>query len=163
MRDAALARLKTPRLKVLREALDRARQDLATDHHFRRLQMNELERQLEQLRYRVTIVDATNTLVVQTLEGALRDVTEKLERLKHGAEQERREILEFDETALDRLLQIAHRLGDLFVAETTTNEERKEIIAALVDRVIVTERTAESIRLPVRSARGWVRLQALLF
>jgi hypothetical protein len=124
--------------------------------------MNELERQLEQLRYRVTIVDATNTLVVQTLEGALRDVTEKLERLKHGAEQERREILEFDETVLDRLLQIAHRLGDLFVAETTTNE-RKEIIAALVDRVIVTERTAESIRLPVRSARGWVRLQALLF
>jgi len=87
--------------------------------------MNELERQLEQLRYRVTIVDATNTLVVQTLEGALRDVTEKLERLKHGAEQERREILEFDETALDRLLQIAHRVGDLFVAETTTNEERR--------------------------------------
>ncbi len=150
IRDAVLARLTAPRLNALREALDRARRDLAAGEHLRRLQMNALERELEELRYRVRIVDPTNVEVVQELEQALREVKDNREQVKLAVENERQEILKFDDTALDRLLEIADQLLEIFMAETTTNEERKEVIRALVERVTVLERTNETIRLRIK-------------
>ncbi len=149
VRRAVLARLAPPRIAALREALEDTRLEMATVAHHQHQHRRELERRLEDLRYRATVIDPTHRLIVETLESELRKATEALRAFDERIEREHLDVSAFDEADLDTLGDLSGDFDQLFDAPSTSSEERKEVIAALVDSVTVVERNHEVIRLRI--------------
>jgi hypothetical protein len=95
------------------------------------------------------VSDPTHWLVVETLETELRKATEALRAFDECVEREHLDVSAFDEADLDALRDLSGDFDQLFDAPSTSSEERKEVIAALVDSVTVIERNDEVIRLRI--------------
>jgi len=149
VRRAVLARLAPPRIEALRKALEVARLEMAAVAHEQHRHRRELERRLEELRYRTTVIDPTHRLVVETLETELRKATDALHAFDDRVEREHFDVSAFDEADLDTLRHLSADFDRLFDAPSTSSEERKEVITALVHSVTVVERSDELIRLRI--------------
>src|SRR5262249_15679568 len=134
------------------EALEDARLEMAAVAHERHQHRRELERRLEELRYRATVIDPTHRLVVETLETELRKANDALRAFDERVAREHLDVTPFHDACLDTLRDLSGDFDRLFDAPSTSAEVRKEIIAALVDSVTVVQRRDELIRLRI----AWV-------
>jgi hypothetical protein len=91
-------------------------------------------------------VSPANRLVAEDLERKLEHAKEGVERLEKLAMSGAVEASPLTREAFDEVVTMCSDLFSLFNASTTSNEDRKEILRAVVKAVIVEERTREAIR-----------------
>jgi DNA invertase Pin-like site-specific DNA recombinase len=134
VRRAFLERLERPQLEGLREAAARLREEALGERFLRESEENRLRQKVADLKYRYGKIDADNRFVAaeceKELESALRDLDRVLRNPKPAT-------LNDGEEVLREAMDIAGYLPSLFDASTTTTKERKELVAALIQRVAV--------------------------
>jgi DNA invertase Pin-like site-specific DNA recombinase len=127
--------------------------------------LRQWQQQLEQARYQAQLaqrryqnVDPDNRLVAQGLEAAWEAALQSV----HTAEQEVQRRQQHPQPALspaerDALLSLADDLGAVWSAPSTTDRDRKELLRALLEEVIVThDSEAHEVRLALRWNGGLI-------
>jgi len=144
--EAVLARLRPPRLQVVRDAWRQARLDAAGEARRSQVERRRAEQAVDDARFRLLNVNPANRLVAEEYESALEEAKRNLQRHEAGAATEPSEVEKFTEAHWQELLSLCQDLGALWGAPTTTDRDRKQLIRTVVQAVIVEKRTREMIR-----------------
>lgn len=162
VRRTFLDRLDPPRLEGLQEAVDGLRDTALAERFRRESEENRLRQRVTTLKYRLDGIDAENRFVRDEYEKELESALRELDRLQRNPPQ----ALRHDEAEeiLRDALEISSELPALFDAPTTTARERKELLATLIDRVVVGPCTAERspLRIEWRDGADAVEVEAPL-
>jgi hypothetical protein len=158
--DAAVAaavftRLNPPALATIRAEWDAARREHQCGDHARDLAVDQARRRVDDLRARYAMVSPALRDLAEDLEIQLNEALGVLKRLKAATTAEHEDVTTlFTEDAFDELIALCEDLPALFYAATTAHRDRKEILRGVVDRVLVTARTAETISALIKWADG---------
>jgi DNA invertase Pin-like site-specific DNA recombinase len=152
--EAVLARLAPPRVAALRSAWHDVCARRRDEDDLQDVQYRRARRAVEDAERRYLAVDPQNRLVAASLEARLEQAKRELRALELAAN--RRPVtherpVEADLRALE---EIALDAPTLFAAPTTTDRDRKEIIRALVDGVMVEKMSPQWIQARLSWADG---------
>jgi hypothetical protein len=147
--------LSPPSLKAALMGIDEAKAQAAKEERNGRRQLLRLEERVEDLRRQWKAIDDANRYLKVELEAevnaAIRGRDQMRTTLNHRPEEPAAMLAPGDAV---RLVELAADLEALWHAPTTTNDDRKRIIATVVNKVIVTGTSAEAIELEIEWASG---------
>lgn len=113
----------------------------ATERRNRQWQLNldRADREAKRAEQQFDAVDPANRAVFTKLEKRLNEKLEQLEELKRAYDNAKKEQqLILTDTQRQQILQLAQNLPQVWKAPTTTDQERKEMLALLVKQVAIT-------------------------
>jgi hypothetical protein len=152
---AVLERLSPPALATIRSEWDAARREHQCGDHAHALAVDQVRRRVEDLRARYAMVSPALRDLAEDLEIQLNEALGALKRLSAASIEEREGVTSlFTEDAFDELIALCRDLPALFHAATTAHRDRKEIVRGMVDRVLVTAKSAETISALILWADG---------
>jgi hypothetical protein len=144
--QAVVSHLGLPSREIIDEAWEGARKKEFQGKHHRQTLLNRARQRAVDLEARFLSVSPANRLVAEDLEKKLEQAKLEVERLERSATTEATEASPFTTEAFEEAVTLCSDLFSVFNASTTSNEDRKEIIRAVVKAVVVDERTREAIR-----------------
>jgi DNA invertase Pin-like site-specific DNA recombinase len=152
--DTAIAKAVVSHLGLLsRETIDEAwegarKKELQGRHH-RQTLLNRARQRAVDLEARFLSVSPANRLVAEDVERKLEQAKQEVERLEKSATTEATEASPFTREAFEEVVSLSSDLFSVFSASTTSNEDRKEVLRAVVKAVIVEKRTRETIQVRI--------------
>lgn len=141
-------RLQPPAIELVRGVWRRVREQAEDEHQWRRLEVERARNAVRDWQRRYEAVDPANRLVAASVEESLEQAKRKLvdvEQARTGPG----EAIAFTEADFEQMLALTRRFRELWEAPTTTALDRKQILRALVDRVVLVARTEEELQLRI--------------
>lgn len=143
---AVFARLAPPALATIRAEWEVARRERQCGDHAHDRALDQAQRRVDDLRARYAMVSPALRDLAEDLEIQLNEALGTVKHLKAAGGAQRDELTAFFAAeAFDELVALCRDLPTLFYATTTAHRDRKEILRSLVERVLVTAKTAETI------------------
>jgi hypothetical protein len=143
---AVLSLLPAPSRCVIREAWEDARKKELQRRHHRHTLLNRARQRAVDLEARFLSVSPANRLVAEDLERKLEAAKWEVKRLETSTTTEHTAAALLTKEAFDEVMTLCSDPLSVFNASTTSNEDRKEILRAVMKAVIIEERTREVIR-----------------
>jgi DNA invertase Pin-like site-specific DNA recombinase len=142
----ALPRLKSIDLQTARAVIEESHQEWEVNATAQRRQLQRLEDDVRQRRRSYDAVDPDHRLVKVDLEGELDRARQCLEEARRGFEENRpRPAVTLDPADIAELVDLVARIEELWAAPTTTNEDKKSLLQAVISRVAVRSTTNHSV------------------
>jgi DNA invertase Pin-like site-specific DNA recombinase len=139
-------------------ALAAARREMDERTNLERLHQRILQRaqeEVEETRRRYERVDEANPLVKKDLEARYEATLRQKQQLTAEYERsERRRDPPLDSEEVSELIAFATEIPELWAARTTTNEDRKQLIQAVVRRIRVHGRSEEATEIEIEWVGG---------
>lgn len=141
--DAAMERIfllvaGAPPVAALRKALEESRSALKTRQAQRQVEQRRLEYEVRVARDRYQECDPRNRLVAAHVEADLEKALQAMSDYEQRSKLEPVEPNAGDaEVELERLVALAHELPTVWAHPSVTMEERKDLLATLIDHVVV--------------------------
>lgn len=133
---AFLAAVSPTSLRVASKVLDQVEQDLAAQRRQRELQLEQARYEARLAQRQYDAVDPDHRLVASELERRWNDKLERVAQLEQAYAQAEREAqwsLSADERAA--ITELSEDVPAIWSAETTTNQERKQLLRMAIDSV----------------------------
>jgi len=143
---AVVSRLGLPSKKVIEEVWEESRKKELQGRHHRQTLLNRARQRAVDLEARFLSVSPANRLVAEDLERKLEQAKQEVVRLEKSATSEAVKATSLTKDAFDEVLALCSDVFSVFNASTTSNEDRKEILRAVVKAVVVKGRTREAVR-----------------
>lgn len=137
---ALFDRLSPPRLEMLKIMWEEAQRDARDEDRRRRLDHDRAKRRVDDLRSRLMSVDPNHRHVARIYETELNDAVRRLEVTERTASNEPSATAKFTEDTWEELLRLCRNLESIWNAETTTHQDRKQILRTMAKAVVVDER-----------------------
>jgi hypothetical protein len=156
--EAFLTALSPISLRVAIQVLDQVEQDLKVQHRQRDLQLEQARYEVRLAQRQYDAVDPANRLVASELERRWNEKLERMAQLERAYAQAEREA-EWNLTADERaaITDLSQDLPAVWSAETTTNQERKQLLRMAIDSVQLDGiRQAGQIEVQIRWRTGTV-------
>jgi hypothetical protein len=147
--QAVFRRMTTPSLETVWREFEAAKKTEVSASEARNSAVKEAKRREGDLRHRYLNVSPALRDLAEDLEIRLNQAIGDLKRLQGAAASEPSEASSFTRDAFDELIRLCEDLPGLFFAPTTLDRDRKEILRTLVERVVVTNRTPETVSMLV--------------
>jgi hypothetical protein len=152
---AVFARLAPPALATIRAEWEVVRRERQCGDHAHDRALDQAQRRVDDLRARYVMVSPALRDLAEDLEIQLNEALGKMKHLKAAGSAQRDELPAFFAAEVfDELVVLCRDLPALFYAVTTAHRDRKEILRSLVERVLVTAKTAETISATITWADG---------
>jgi len=134
--EAFLAAVSPISLRVSMQVLDQVEQDLVVQRRQRELQLEQARYEARLAQRQYDAVDPSNRLVAAELERRWNEKLERVAQLERTYAQAEREA-EWNLTAEERtaITELSRDLPAIWSAETTTNQERKQLLRMAIDSV----------------------------
>lgn len=141
-------RLQPPAIEQVREAWRRLQTHAEEEQRWRRSEVERARNAVRDWQRRYEAVDPANRLVAAEIEANLERAKRKLldleqEKTRPGV------AIEFTEADFEQMLGLTRKFRELWDAPTTTAIDRKQILRAMVDRVVLEARTEEELRIRI--------------
>ena len=156
--EAFLTAVSPISLRVAIQVLDQVEQDLKVQHRQRDLQLEQARYEVRLAQRQYDAVDPANRLVASELERRWNEKLERMAQLERAYAQAEREA-EWNLTADERaaITDLSQDLPAVWSAETTTNQERKQLLRMAIDSVQLDGiRQAGQIEVQIRWRTGTV-------
>lgn len=150
---ALLARLAEPELAVLKTAWDEARRNAFDEERGRRLGHQHAQLCVEDAKSRLLSLNPNNRHVAEIYEAELEDAVRRLKSFELVSDQEPSAIERFTDEAWAELLSLCGDLESVWNAQTTTHQDRKQILGTMVKAVVVEGRVKHQRRTERLTAR----------
>ena len=150
---AMMAKLAPPALEAIREGLRQAMANDRAEHARQRTEQNRMRQKADDLEARYLAVDPSNRLVARDLEAKLEAAKRDLQahERQDGA---RKPAPSLDEASFEELVRLCRDFDAIWSAQTTTDLDRKQILRAMIDRVVMVDKTPERLLIEIRWADG---------
>jgi DNA invertase Pin-like site-specific DNA recombinase len=156
--EAFLAAVSPVSLRVAIQVLDQVEQGLKVQHRQRELQLEQARYEARLAQRQYDAVDPANRLVASELERRWNEKLERMAQLERAYAQAEREAewrLTTDERAA--ITDLSRDLPAVWSAETTTNQERKQLLRMAIDSIQLDGiRQAGQIEVQIRWRTGTV-------
>lgn len=146
-------RLRPPAIEQVRDAWRRMRAQAEDEQQWRRSEMERARNAVRDWQRRYEAVDAANRLVAAEIEANLEQAKRKLVDLEQ-AKARPGDPLEFTEADFEQMLALTQKFRELWEARTTTALDRKQILRAMIDQVVLEAKTEEEMRLRIEWEDG---------
>jgi len=158
--EAFLAAILPVNLKVAQQLMDQIEQELVSQRRQRELQLEQARYEARLAQRQYDSVDPSNRLVAAELERRWNERLERvaeLERVFAQAERDAEWKLTPEERAA--ITELSHDLPAIWSAETTTNQERKQLLRMAIESVQVDGNTqAGQIEVQIRWRSGTITM-----
>ena len=136
--EAFLAAVSPISLRVATQVMDQVEQDLISQRRQRELQLEQARYEARLAQRQYDAVDPSNRLVAAELERRWNEKLERVAQLERAFAQAEREA-EWNLTAEERaaITELSRDLPAIWSAETTTNQERKQLLRMAIESVQV--------------------------
>jgi hypothetical protein len=136
--DAFLAAISPVNLRVATQLMEQIEQELVTQRRQRELQMEQARYEARLAQRQYDAVDPSNRLVAAELERRWNEKLERVAELERAFAQAERDA-EWKLTAEERaaITELSQDLPAIWSAETTTNQERKQLLRMTIESVQV--------------------------
>jgi DNA invertase Pin-like site-specific DNA recombinase len=158
--QAVQERLAPPELAVLQRAVRDAAAGEALAVHRLKLELNAAELQVTRLERLLSNVDPENVETVKALSCQFESATQRTSILARQLDRERARAAAVSDADLNELVDLCRDLAALWTH--MTNEERKQLLRLLIERVLVAHRDREHIRLRIDWSDGGPALHVAL-
>jgi DNA invertase Pin-like site-specific DNA recombinase len=156
--EAFLAAVSPISLRVATQVLDQVEQDLTAQRRQRELQLEQARYETRLAQRQYDAVDPANRLVAAELERRWNEKLERMDQLERAYAQAEREA-EWNLTAEERaaIADLSRNLPAIWSAETTTNQERKQLLRLVIESVQLDGVSdPEQIELQIRWRSGTI-------
>jgi DNA invertase Pin-like site-specific DNA recombinase len=153
--EGVFAHLTPPSIEVVCEEWRKARADALSEERRKRTELRRAEEDVEQLWARYMTIDPENRRVRVEVERRIEEAKCRVEKLRENADSGASALDMFDEKTLEELLLLSQDVPSLWTVETTTDRDRKELLRALIEFVVVERFDRETIDLTIRWLAGW--------
>lgn len=144
-----LGRLPVPSKRVVAEAWREARKKKVEENHRAQTLHNRTRQRAADLEARFLSVTPSNRLVAEDLERKLEAAKREVERLDRRAADRVGISSRFPSDGFEQVVDRCVDVSAVFHAESTSIEDRKELLRTMIEEVVVEERSREVIRLRV--------------
>jgi Recombinase zinc beta ribbon domain len=156
--EAFLAALSPASLRVATQVLEQVEQELRSQRRQRELQREQARYEVRLAQRQYDAVDPSNRLVAAELERRWNEKLERVEQLEQAFVQAE-EAADWNLTAEERtaIAELSRDLPALWNAETTTSQERKQLLRLAIESVQVDGRSESShVEVQIRWRSGTV-------
>jgi DNA invertase Pin-like site-specific DNA recombinase len=144
-----LQALSPPTFEEARTVLNTHAAELADTDLAKRVQLQRVEKEALEYKTRYLAVDPSNLEVKAELEAEWQRAIRDRDRLRAASSDGESTVRPWRPEDVEELFALAGQLDTLWHAPTTTNKDRKEILAAVISRIVIKEVTDEWLDLEV--------------
>jgi DNA invertase Pin-like site-specific DNA recombinase len=158
--EAFLAAISPVNLKVAKQVMDQIEQELISQRRQRELQLEQARYEARLAQRQYDCVDPSNRLVAAELERRWNEKLERVTELERAFAQAERDA-EWKLTPEERaaITELSHDLPAIWSTETTTNQERKQLLRMAIESVQVDGITqAGQIEVQIRWRSGTITI-----
>ena len=151
--QAVFERLAPPELEAIRAEWAAAQHDAVSRQAGKALTIDQARRRAEDLRARYALMNPALRNLAETIEAELDEALGEYRRLQLASVDTSGEDF-FTERTFDELIMLCQDLPAIFYADTTAHRDRKEILRMMIERVVVTAASPESLSFSIRWVDG---------